>query len=88
MCQKGEQNFRIFLMQYGFRQSENLSLVLFYLNDFNETMSNNFNGRSNLDNCIQSKLKICMHLFVLLYAEYTIILAESADELQRTLDSE
>ena len=68
----------------GVRQGENLSPILFaiYLNDFKETMSNNTNDLSNLDSCTQSELETFTRLCVLLYADDTMILAESAEELQ------
>ena len=72
----------------GVRQGANLSPILFaiYLNGFKETISNNFTGLSNLDSCMQSEMETFMRLYVLQYADDTIILAESAEELQGALN--
>ena len=84
----GNKISEFFSCNMGVRQGENLSPILFaiYLNDFKETMSNNFTGLSNLDSCMQNELETFMRLYVLLYADDTIILAESAEELQEALN--
>ena len=72
----------------GVRQGENLSPVLFaiYLNDFNVHMKSSLQGLKTLDNDAQKELETFMRLYVLLYADDTIILAETADELQDALN--
>ena len=77
-----------FSCEMGVRQGENLSPVLFaiYLNDFDESMRCTFQGLKTLDNDTQKELETFMRLYVLLYADDTIILAESADELQDALN--
>ena len=70
-----------FSCEMGVRQGENLSAVLFaiYLNYFNESMKCTFQGLKTLESDTQKELKTFMRLYVLLYADDTIILAESAD---------
>ena len=84
----GNKISEFFPCNMGVRQGENLSPILFaiYLNDFKETMSNNFTGLSNLDSCMQNELETFMRLYVLLNADDTIILAESTEELQEALN--
>ena len=73
----------------GVRQGENLSPVLFalYLNDFSNFMSDNCTGLKSLDNELFDKIGVYLRLYVLLYADDTIILAESADDIQEALHS-
>ena len=76
-----------FTCSQGVRQGENLSPVLFaiYLNDFKDFMSPN-SGLSFLDANIHEEIGVFMRLYVLLYADDTIILAESAHDLQLSLN--
>ena len=73
----------------GVRQGENLSPILFaiYLNDFNEFISKNCNGLLDLSISCQTDLDVYLKMYVLLYADDTIILAENALDLQLALSS-
>ena len=78
----------------GVRQGENLSPLLFalLLNDFELTISRGYNGLSDLSKDINELLsdddvEHFLTLYVLLYADDTIVLAESPDELQNALNA-
>ena len=79
-----------FPCQVGVRQGENLSPLLFaiYLNDFKTFLSEieNYNGLSKISESITKELNIFLMIFCLLYADDTIVLAESAAQLQKALD--
>ena len=77
-----------FSCNIGVRQGENLSPILFsiYLNDFQNTLRNKSNGLNALSNEIQGELEVFLKLYTLLYADDTIIMAESAAELQEALN--
>ena len=77
-----------FACKLGVRQGENLSPILFslYLNDFNEFLSGHYTGLSFMCDEVSKHLKIYLNLFCLLYADDTILLAESPEELQLALN--
>ena len=46
----------------------------------------NLNGLETVSNCIEDKLNIYLKLFALLYADDTVIMAETHDDLQNILN--
>ena len=71
-----------FSCNIGVRQEKNLSPILFaiYLNDFQECLSKNYQGFHTLAGDFQNELEVFMKLYILLYADDTIIMAESSDD--------
>ena len=83
-----------FNCKIGVRQGENLSPWLFaiFLNDFEFSVSRKYAGLSELGHDINQILRDddvehFLKIYVLLYADDTIVLAESSSELQKTLDA-
>jgi hypothetical protein len=81
-----------FACTVGVRQGENLSPLLFavYLNDFERHVSRHYKGLDLLSTEITDVLsdddvEVFLKLYVLLYADDTIILAENAHDLQVAL---
>ena len=73
----------------GVRQEENVSPFLFamFLNGLQMFFENvNLNGLETVSNCIEDKLNIYLKLFALLYADDTVLMAETHDELQNILN--
>ena len=93
-CVKVNNEFSAFFASHtGVRQGENLSPVLFslFLNDLNEFLASKYNGLQLLSENINKSLSdddtdVFLKLYMLLYADDTVILAESATELQNALD--
>ena len=78
-----------FSCEQGVRQGENLSPILFavYLNDFQDTLSNHFQGLNTISSEISEEIETLIKLYTLLYADDTIIMAETAEKLQKTLNA-
>ncbi len=89
---RGMSNF--FVSHTGVRQGENLSPILFsiFLNDLVQHISGSYDGLTDLADCIKDKLsddtvEVYLKLYLLLYADDTVIFAESDVHLQLALDS-
>ena len=83
-----------FPCQIGVRQGENLSPLLFsiYLADLETFVSENYDGLTNVttlasDFLGDESLNVYLKLFVLLYADDTVLMAESPASLQSALDA-
>ena len=78
----------------GVRQGENLSPVLFslFLNDLTEFISHAYDGLTNVSDMANRLLsdddiEVYFKLYILLYADDTVIFAESNTELQAALNA-
>ncbi|MCW4343354.1 MAG: reverse transcriptase family protein, partial [Candidatus Thiodiazotropha endolucinida] len=81
----------LFACNIGVRQGENLSPLLFsiFLNDLEDHLSRsgNIDGISIASNNINENAYFFLKIFVLLYADDTVILAESDEDLQHALNA-
>ena len=80
-----------FLCNIGVSQCDTLSPLLFalFINDFNQYISTAYRGLNIVQSCYPSLTDediVLLKLFVLLYADDTIILVENEKELQLALD--
>lgn len=81
----------LFACNMGVRQGENLSPLLFsiFLNDFEETLSKKYNGLTELNSISRilgtEEIEFFINMYVLLYADDTLVLAESPKELQKAM---
>ena len=89
---KGKDFSEFFLCNIGVRQGENLSPILFsfFLNDFARSVGSKYKGLPKISKMCSDWLssedvEVFIRLFVLLYADDTIVLAESEQELQNAL---
>ena len=78
-----------FLCNVGVRQGENLSLLLFalFLNDFETAFDNCGSIGININELLEINSESVLKLFVLLYADDTVILSLSPRDLQKSFDN-
>ena len=91
---KGGELSQFFTCNTGVRQGENLSPFLFaiYLNDFNSFLSKHYDGLPFITTAMSNELsdddvEYFVKMFILLYADDTIIMAETEQQLQIALDA-
>ena len=89
----GEQT-EFFSCNVGLRQGENISpFFAIYLNDLeNFFLQNDLHGgaeclSSNLDDELQVYIYFQLHVFILLYADDTVVMSESSNGVQNALDT-
>ena len=82
----------LFACNMGVRQGENLSPLLFalFLNDFEISLSRKYNGLTTLQELSSilgsEDIEFFINMYTLLYADDTLVFAESPEELQLALD--
>ena len=74
-----------FKCEVDVRQGDNLSPLLFtiFVNDFKAYLQNPCNGLNFLSNSMKSNLDVDEKIFALLYADDTIILTESENDIRK-----
>ena len=74
----------------GVRQGENMSAFLFsiYLNDLHDFLNiSNVQDLLTISEMFENKINIIFKIFASFYADDIVLVAESAEELQKTIDS-
>ena len=85
---KGNEYSDFFMSHTGVKQGENLSPFLFslYLNDLESYfVENDVESLEKISNLCQETLRMYLKLFLILYADDTVLLSESPDGLQNIL---
>lgn len=87
VADKGEYS-AFFMSNCGVRQGDNLSPILFsmILNDLEDHLINDRSDGIEIE-CYNDQMYVFMEVFILLYADDTVILADNAQSFQNCLDS-